>query len=154
MADKSVFENVFNNFTIKHEGLHIFTNIPGDAGGATYSGVTQAVYDSYRVGKNLEKQSVKLMGDDEMNDIYFNNYWSKAGCDKITDNGLAMSVFDFAVNGGVSRAGRYLGLAKDSVAYNNLRERFYRKIVQNNPTQNKFLKGWLNRVSDLRKFVG
>lgn len=37
--------------------------------------------------------------------------------------------------------------------YNNLREQYYYAIVNNNPKQKCFLRGWLNRLSSVKKFV-
>lgn len=34
-----------------------------------------------------------------------------------------------------------------------LRENFFRNIVKNNPSQKVFLKGWLNRAADLRRYI-
>jgi lysozyme family protein len=40
------------------------------------------------------------------------------------------------------------------VAYCDTRERFYRRLVEKNPTLGKFLKGWLNRLQALRREIG
>lgn len=152
MASLDVFKNVLFNFTLPHEGGKKFTNIPGDNGGPTYCGIIQKTYDEYRKNKNLPIQSVKIATDDEVGEIYQKMYWFAAGCDKLDDK-LAIVVFDFSVNGGVSRAIRYLSLTKNPNIYLDNRAGFYKKIVQNNSSQNKFLKGWLNRVEDLRKFI-
>ena len=62
-------------------------------------------------------------------------------------------VFDFGINSGVSRAKRYLTLSQDPNKYLDLRAGFLKKIVQKKPSQQKFLKGWLNRVENLRKII-
>jgi len=47
---------------LQHEGG--FVNDPKDPGGATMKGVTQAVYDDFRVKRNLAKQSVLHISQD------------------------------------------------------------------------------------------
>jgi lysozyme family protein len=139
------------DFTLRWEGGYV--NNPNDPGGETNKGVTKSVYDAYRQKKGLSKQSVKNISDSEVYDIYKNQYWFSAGCDTIQDAKLAISVFDFAVNGGVARAKRYLALTKDSVKFNNNRIGYYTKIVKVNPKLQTFLKGWSNRVLDLNKYI-
>ena len=36
-------------------------------------------------------------------------------------------------------------------AFSNQKNAFYNSIVENNPTQSKFLKGWLNRIASVQK---
>lgn len=43
-------------------------------------------------------------------------------------------------------------LYKIIVTFNNIRESFYNAIVKNNPSQSKFLKGWMNRLNRIRKY--
>ncbi len=143
------FETVLK-YSLQFEGGYV--NDPLDKGGETNKGITKAVYDTYRKSKNLPIQSVKLISDQEVKDIYYKQYWLAAGCDKLEDK-LAMVVFDFAINSGVSRAKRYLTLTKDPQKLLDLRAEFFKKIVKNNPSQNRFLKGWLNRVESLRKII-
>lgn len=40
------------------------------------------------------------------------------------------------------------------VKYCSERQDYYYNIVKNNPSQQKFLKGWLNRLDNVRKFCG
>lgn len=84
-----------------------YVNHKKDPGGATNNGVTQRVYDNFRVRKGLARQSVKLITSDEVGEIYVNQYWIPARCDDLPD-GLDYAVFDFAVNSGVSRAAKEL----------------------------------------------
>ena len=80
---------------IAREGGYV--NDPTDKGGETNKGITHATYDSYRRSKGLPKQSVKYMTDEEMHEIYYNNYYNASGADKIENPRLAMYVFDTAV---------------------------------------------------------
>ena len=137
-------------YTLQFEGGYV--NDPTDKGGQTNKGITKAVYDEYRTKNSLPIQSVKNISDKEVQDIYYKQYWLAAGCDKLSDK-LAIVTFDMAVNSGASRAKRYLTLTQDPNKYLDLRAEFFKKIVQNNPSQQKFLKGWLNRVENLRKII-
>lgn len=137
-------------YTLQFEGGYV--NDPADKGGATNKGITKAVYDEYRTKNSLPIQSVKNISDKEVQDIYYKQYWLASGCDKLSDK-LAIVVFDFSVNSGVSRAKRYLTLTQDPNKYLDLRASFLKKIVQKKPSQQKFLKGWLSRVENLRKII-
>lgn len=113
--------------------------------------------------------------------IYKTLYWDKIQGDKIRKYSMATAIFDQAINRGhiaaVKQAQRVLKtfnfpLAEDGVmgastitALNTVDEaKFlnsylqesilaYNKIVQNNPSQSVFLKGWLKRVESLRSYV-
>lgn len=89
------------SLVLAHEGG--FTNNPKDPGGATNKGVTQAVYDAYRRNKSLPTQSVRLISNTELNDIYKQQYWIVAGCN-LLPSGIDYAVFDYAVNSGPGRA--------------------------------------------------
>ena len=54
--------------------------------------------------KELPTRSVKYITDDEVKDIYYNNYYKASGADKLENPQLASYVFDTAVNMGVSIA--------------------------------------------------
>ncbi len=84
-----------------------FTNNPKDPGGATNKGVTQRVYNEDRSARGLAPQSVRLITDQEVSDIYRNRYWNEAKCDKLRP-GVSYVVFDGSVNSGVSQAVKWL----------------------------------------------
>lgn len=101
---------------LAHEGGYV--NHPKDPGGATNKGITQKVYDAYRSLGGRKRQSVRLIDNIEVEDIYKKNYWRLVRGDSLP-TGLDYAVFDFAVNSGVSRAVRYMqrvvGVADDGV---------------------------------------
>jgi lysozyme family protein len=84
-----------------------FVNHPRDPGGATNRGVTQRVYDAFRRRQGVATQSVRHLTDAEHDAIYRQQYWNPVRGDDLP-SGLDATVFDFAVNSGVSRASKYL----------------------------------------------
>jgi lysozyme family protein len=92
-------------FTLPHEGG--YADDPDDPGGATNHGITQAVYDSWRVRRGWPKRSVRNITDQELGLIYEEMYWNAAACGQL-DDFLGIAVFDFAVHSGPSRAVRFL----------------------------------------------
>jgi lysozyme family protein len=164
-------------FTLRHEGG--YANDSNDSGGQTNFGVTHTTYDTYRKSKKLPLQSVKLIDRAEVNEIYRNFYWLPAGCNLLSPN-LARCHFDWAVNHGVQGAivtlQKVVGSTPDgkigprttqailqaiakhgdqdlAMTYCLLRENWYRNHAVQNPDQQKFLEGWLNRVRALRTSI-
>jgi lysozyme family protein len=108
LKNKSKFPQTFVSaleFVLKWEGG--LSNDPDDPGGRTNKGITQRVYDSYRKGKGLPEQDVAKISEDEVLEIYYNNYWKAAKCDVLPER-LQLPVFDTAVNMGVGTAIRLL----------------------------------------------
>jgi lysozyme family protein len=102
--------------TETYEGWHQFSNDPYDPGGATYSGVTQRAYDSYRRLLKLPLQGVRRMGDDECRAIYRTQYWDAVRGDDLFA-GLDLFMYDTGVNSGPITAIKFLqqalGVAAD-----------------------------------------
>jgi lysozyme family protein len=137
-------------FIYKWEGG--FVNHPNDPGGATNRGITQKTYDSYRQGKGLPTRSVRDMAHSEDLEIYTNMYWKP----EWEDLGfkLAACMMDTAVNMGPSRAQRFLKNCGGShVTYIQLRIAKYKELIERNPKLAVFERGWMNRLTDLRRFV-
>lgn len=151
---------------LQHEGGFVHHKL--DPGGATNRGVTQAVYDDWRVTHGMTKQSVKNITDAEVMAIYKARYWDVVKGDALPI-GVDYCVFDFAVNSGTHRAARYLqeavGADVDGIigpaslaaveaenpsnlidAVCNARLAFLQRL----PTFDTFGKGWTRRVSDVR----
>jgi len=151
MTTKLDFDKALG-FVLSKEGGYV--NHPNDKQGATNKGICQAAYSEFRESVNIPTQSVLYIEMEEVVKIYKYNYWIKAGCDKLEDGKYACIIFDLAVNSGLNRAKKFHSLAKGNIeTLFKLREEFYNRIVKNNPSQKVFLKGWLNRISDLRKYI-
>lgn len=155
-----------------HEGGYV--NHPADPGGATNRGVTQRVYDAWRVRRGQKKQSVALITTGEAQVIYHAQYWRTVSADELP-TGIDYCVFDAAVNSGPSRAAKWaqqvcgrLGhtVAVDGVigevtleaiekcspvafvhAYCDTRLAFMRRL-RHYPT---FKRGWERRVKEVRE---
>lgn len=125
-----------------------FINDPDDPGGATNKGITQVVYDTYRTKHSLHTQSVKDITTEEVNDIYFDQYYKPLNCDSTTySDASAFILFDIAVNMGVHRSQQFLSEVGDEPTdLLTKRESFYRAIVVSHPNEAKFLHGWINRL--------
>lgn len=139
-------------FVLLREGG--YSNNPNDKGGETNKGITYQTYNSYRKSRGLSPRSVKYITDEEVRDIYYNNYYKASGADKIQNPKLAAYVFDTAVNMGVSRAKEFLAKSGNNLnTYEQLRRNKYNQFVEYDSSQRCFLQGWNNRINSLREFV-
>lgn len=130
---------------------------------------------------DLSDRSVKDITDDQIAEIYYQGYWRPARANEAANEALAAVVFDAAVNHGPRQAIRLAqqgagmsaydcdgvwgpqtrmrlkAAAADSVGLVDgmlmARERFYRQIVQDDPSQGVFLRGWMNRIASLKAYV-
>lgn len=95
-----------------------YVDHPRDPGGATNFGITQAVYDEYRISKKLAKRSVKQIAESEVDDIYLTRYANKIRYDDLPA-GVDFATLDGAINSGVSRGAKWLqgalGVSADGV---------------------------------------
>ena len=149
-----LFERCLNQ-VLKWEGGYVCD--PDDRGGATNKGITQSTYNKSRASKGLQLQHVKNIATFEVWDIYYNNYWLKSGCNKMSPK-FAAICFDTAVNmgtgivkaTGMTRCTEFLKAAEYKYPFKFLeaRRNKYREFAKYGK-QAKFLKGWLNRVDDL-----
>lgn len=160
-------------FTLRWEGGYV--NHPNDPGGETNKGVTIATYNEYRRRRGLPLQSVRLITDAEVYEIYETMYWQPAQCATMR-RPLAIVHFDTAVNFGVGGSTlllqQSLGVPVDRVfgpvtrealqradhasvarRYCQVRIEFRHRRVQQNPTQQVFLRGWLNRDNALLQLI-
>ncbi|MBB4857027.1 lysozyme family protein [Novosphingobium chloroacetimidivorans] len=152
---------------LKHEGGYV--DHPKDPGGATNLGVTKATWEGY-VRRAVSKADIRALTIEKVKPLYRKNYWDAVSGDNLPA-GLALCVFDFAVNAGPARANRYLqalvGSAQDGKtgpatvsaaqafvaaqgertavqAYQAARRGYYRSLG----TFSTFGRGWLRRVDE------
>ena len=168
MADKNKLIPIIK----KWEGG--YSDNPNDRGGATNSGVTLAVYQSV-YGKSKTKNDLKKMTNDQWNYIFTKLYWNKWKADDIKNQSIANILVDWVWMSGTSTIKKIqslFGLTADGIVGNktisyinshdqeevfnkiwNRRKQFYESLVNNNPSQKVFLKGWMNRLNTF-KFQG
>lgn len=160
-------------FALRWEGG--FSDHPNDAGGRTMKGVTQRTYDAWLAKQGRAHRDVRDIPNEDVEAIYEEGYWRTARCPDLRAD-LDVVQFDTAVNMGPNRSVRMLQAAvgvpvdggfgpvtkgacddchpPDAIArYCDIREGFYRKLAAR-PGQHVFLKGWMNRLNDLRGYVG
>lgn len=143
-----------------------YVNDPQDRGGETKFGVAK------NANKDLD---ITRLTWEQAKAVYFVRYWLAGKCDQLPAR-LAVLHFDGCVNHGTNRANMFLQravgvnadgaigpvtLAKVKAANQmtllnsvcNQREQFYRAIVTKNPSQAKYLTGWLRRITEMRAYV-
>ena len=163
---------------IDNEG-RTYENVRHDRGGPTKFGITLGRLRTER-GKNVTWEDVRDLTEDEARDIYKRAYWFRPKINLLPWQLQHAVVDFYVTSGtwAIKRLQRMLDQAgyptiEDGVigpgtlasafafcdaapahvvvnAYCEARADFYRRIVAGNPSQKKFLRGWLNRA---RKFV-
>lgn len=118
------------------------SRVPGDRGGLTIWGITERWWpEDVRKMKIMEPGQSK----EYAREFYLRNFWIPNKCDE-RDRPDDIITFTIAVNNGMKQydADTWEGDLLGSV------ER-YLEIVDGNPSQMKFLRGWLRRVVTLWK---
>lgn len=133
------FEEIIK-FTLEHEGG--YSKDLHDPGGETKYGISKRSHPNEDI-LNLTIERAK--------EIYKEVYWNPLK--NITDDKLRMAAFDTAVNVGVGRLKTWLTMCKDCTILLDRRERYYHDLVSNRPNMGRYLKGWINRVNDLRELL-
>jgi len=129
-------------FVLEREGGYSADAV--DPGGETNFGISKRAYPDLDIRHLTQEGAVA---------IYKRDYFLAAGCDLLTP-GMALVVFDSAVNCGVSRAKEWLSQYPDPDDYLWRRIAYYRSLVQNKPPMLKFFTGWIRRLELLRDAMG
>ncbi len=151
---------------------------PDDLGGQTMVGVTMATYEEYCRRKGYPKPTTGRLMDLSYNDwksILKMLYWDRGNADEIRSQSIAEIVCDFVWASGVHGIKvpqDLVGVVPDGIvgpktlaAVNSRNPRelfdqikiarfdFIEDICRKRPANNKFKRGWMNRINDI-KFEG
>lgn len=158
---------------LKWEGGYV--NDPVDKGGATNMGVTIATWRQVGYDKDsdgdIDWEDIKLLTKEDFKKV-LRLYWDRWRGDQIINQSIANILVDWVWGSGkwgIIIPQRLLGVKQDglvgpatlSVLNSQNQEELFKKIfahriqflndiVRNNPSQKKFLKGWLNRLHDFK----
>lgn len=139
-----------------------------------------ALFDLDKDGK-ITKNDIKLLDKDTAYKVYKKYFWDIAKLDELSSDKKAFIFFDAIVNHGLRNAtgmaqralidlgfkigfdrlfGRQTFGALEEVdeekfiyMFLEKRKNFFEAIVKNDPSQNRFIKGWLNRIEWCRRDV-
>ena len=127
---------------IQREGGYV--NDPADIGGETKFGISKNAYPNLNIANITEAQAAE---------IYKRDYWDAINADQLPAN-IREAAFDAAVNQGVAWTKQALAQAgNDLQKFLQLRAARYQQIVDANPSQQRFLEGWMNRLRDVASGV-
>lgn len=163
-------------FILKWEGG--FVNDPDDLGGATNRGVTIGTYATYCKKKGYPAPTVerlKNLSEKDWAEILKTLYWDRWKADNIASQSVANILVDWVWASGVNGIKipqKLLGVTVDGIVgaktltavnarnpkelFEEIKEarvQFIEDICRKRPANNKFKKGWLNRINSL-KYVG
>lgn len=154
-----------------------FINDPLDSGGATNMGITIATWRNVGYDKDgdndIDTQDIKLLDQKDFEKV-LRIYWDRWKADQIVNQSLANVLVDWVWGSGawgIKIPQRILNLTVDGkvgpktiTAVNNAdasklfsqiyaaRINFLDGIVQRNPSQKRFIKGWKNRLADFKYY--
>lgn len=152
-----------------------WSNHPSDRGGATMRGITFGTFCEWRKQKHLPEptlEDLKGISEEEWGNIFTHFFWNRWKADKIENQSIANILVDFAWASGTTTAIRYiqkhvLGVGADGLSgpatvgainsypdqkklfelIKQARLQFVDIIVERNPSQQVFLRGWKNRIN-------
>lgn len=163
------YEPAFDKM-IQNEGGYKLHDVSGDRGGQTYAGIARNFHPQWpgwRYIDNNQREDLALT--QLVKQFYREKFWEQIKGDQIVTQGVAESLFDFAVNAGfrtaIKLAQVVLGTTPDgaigpetlgllnSITEEDFRLRYalakiarYAEIVTRDRNQSKFLLGWINRT--------
>ena len=155
--------------TMDNEGGFQLTNRPGDLGRMTYAGISRRYHPRWYGWKLIDKGiASKAALEPHVKPFYRKEFWNKICGDQIVDQGVAESIYDFAVNvdpvDAAKLAQAVVDVKRDGIigpitlgrlnwmSADMFRIRFfvgkiawYANICNKKPSQKENLLGWVNR---------
>lgn len=117
---------------------------PDDPGGTTKFGIDQ------RSHPDIDIENLSLVAATEI----YSDEWDRASCEAMAPK-LGEVYFNAWVNTGPGRADKLFAVANgDPTAFIDAQAAFYSRLAAARPSSQKYLKGWLNRLNDLRHYLG
>lgn len=161
-------------FILKWEGGYVHHK--SDKGGATNKGVTYKTWIDYckKKGKEASLTTLRKMTNAEWIEIFREHSWMPCNADGIMSQRVANILVDWSWMSGtrtaIKKVQRLLGVTADGIVgvktlaainghsedalfgqIKEARKKYYQSIVKKDPTQQIFLKGWLQRLEDLSR---
>ncbi len=150
-----------------------FVNDSTDRGGATNMGITLETWKSVGYDKDgdgdIDAKDVRLLTATDFHPV-LKRYWNRWQATNIVNQSVANILVDWVWGSGkwgIIIPQRLMGLTADGIVgtktlnrVNNsdqkelfekifaARKKFLQNIVKNDPSQKKFIKGWINRLND------
>jgi len=163
MAD---FAPAFEKMLHDEGGMQL-TNIPGDRGGMTYAGIARNANPDWAGWQFIDRKDFGS-ATQLVREFYKVNFWDRIRGDELTNQAIAETIFNFAVNTGVGVASKLaqliVGVTPDGAigaktlerlnictaekflpAYALAKIQRYVDICMKNRDQSKFLLGWVRR---------
>lgn len=164
---------------LNYEGGYV--NDPLDKGGKTNMGITQKFLDAYKKKANVNVNDVKDLTKKDAIDLY-KAEWDARGFGLLDNTDVMKLVYDFSVNSGPQKAigslqkvlnkkghnlieDGFIG-DKTNKAVNAVDDKWLKKelqksradhcdgIVDRNPEQKRYIKGWFYRINDIGNKLG
>ena len=155
-------------FIRKWEGGYV--NDPDDSGGCTMAGITIGTYRKY-YGSKKTCRDLKFITQKEWHHIFKKGYWDKMKDDQIKNQSVAQLCVDMCWGPGpitsIKKIQSAIRVTADPIVgpkplaalnscpetiFNilwNMRKEWLEKIAQKGNNK-KFLKGWMNRLNDIK----
>jgi Putative secretion activating protein len=147
-----------------------------DKGGKTNMGITLSTWKACGYDKDgdhdIDSDDLRLITKEDVVNLLRKYYWNRWQADLIKNQSIANILVDWVWNSGawgIKIPQELLDLKVDGLvgaktisAINaanpellfakiwNAREKFFQNLAKNDPSQAKFLKGWLNRLDDFK----
>ena len=157
-------------FILQWEGG--FVNDPVDRGGATNKGITIGTFRQF-YGAGATVEQLKNITDEQWLHIFRVGYWDAWKADRINNQAIANIVVDWAWASGaatsIKQVQRMLGVAVDGVMgpvtlnalnrrparelFSDIKDRrlsFVKGVVARDPSQQRFIRGWENRINAIK----